>query len=118
MPVPMCSSSLMRNPLSVSRARAVRRSQRSPSSNSPVQMKTPARFTSAGEMTGSAPCPSLRSEPDAVRSALARRHQPEVLDQLDHELIALVPVKTRIREIADRLKLDISSFELVDAEHV
>ena len=28
----------------------------------------------------------LRSEPDAVRSALARRHQPEVLEQLDRAI--------------------------------
>ena len=43
-----CSSSLMPGPVSGSRARAARCSQSSPSSNSPVQMRSPARLTSAG----------------------------------------------------------------------
>ena len=73
MPVPMCSSSLMGGPVSVSRARAVRRSQRSPSSNSPAQMRVPARFTSAGVMTGSAPQPCCSAR------AIASRHRRRVV---------------------------------------
>jgi probable Rubsico expression protein CbbX len=39
-------------------------------------------------------------------AALAETNVVEVLDQLDHELIALAPVKTRIREIAALLLID------------
>jgi probable Rubsico expression protein CbbX len=39
-------------------------------------------------------------------AALAATNVTEVLDQLDHELIALRPVKTRIREIAALLLID------------
>jgi probable Rubsico expression protein CbbX len=39
-------------------------------------------------------------------AALDETNVVEVLDQLDHELIALVPVKTRIREIAALLLID------------
>ena len=73
MPVPRCSNSLMTGPVSVSRAWAARRSQRSPSSNSPVQMRVPARFTSAGEMTGSAPQPCCSAR------AIASRHRRRVV---------------------------------------
>ena len=46
--------------------------------------------------------------PDAadLGAALAETHVIEVLDQLDEELIALLPVKTRIREIAALLLVD------------
>ena len=39
-------------------------------------------------------------------AALSETNVLEVLDQLDHELIALAPVKTRIREIAALLLID------------
>ncbi len=39
-------------------------------------------------------------------AALAATNVTEVLDQLDEDLIALVPVKTRIREIAALLLID------------
>ena len=47
-----------------------------------------------------------------LAAALSATNVAEVLDQLDEELIALVPVKTRIREIAallliDRLRLEV-----------
>ena len=47
-----------------------------------------------------------------LAAALSATNVTEVLDQLDEELIALVPVKTRIREIAallliDRLRLEV-----------
>jgi probable Rubsico expression protein CbbX len=41
-----------------------------------------------------------------LAAALSATNVTEVLDQLDHELIALVPVKTRIREIAALLLID------------
>jgi len=41
-----------------------------------------------------------------LREALTSTNVLEVLDQLDRELIALVPVKTRIREIAALLLID------------
>jgi probable Rubsico expression protein CbbX len=41
-----------------------------------------------------------------LRAALTATNVVEVLDQLDRELIALVPVKTRIREIAALLLID------------
>jgi probable Rubsico expression protein CbbX len=49
-----------------------------------------------------------RPLPDAadLGAALDETNVIEVLDQLDHELIALVPVKTRIREIAALLLID------------
>ncbi len=47
----------------------------------------------------------LPSEAD-LGAALAETNVIEVLDQLDEDLIALVPVKTRIREIAALLLID------------
>ena len=41
-----------------------------------------------------------------LAAALAETHVLEVLDQLDRELIALAPVKQRIREIAALLLID------------
>jgi len=51
------------------------------------------------------------AEPEAadsadLQAALTQTNVLEVLDQLDRELIALVPVKTRIREIAALLLID------------
>ncbi len=47
----------------------------------------------------------LPTEAD-LRAALAETNVLEVLDQLDRELIALAPVKQRIREIAALLLID------------
>jgi probable Rubsico expression protein CbbX len=49
--------------------------------------------------------PGLRDSAD-LQAALTATNVVEVLDQLDRELIALVPVKTRIREIAALLLID------------
>ena len=49
--------------------------------------------------------PVVRDEAD-LAEALSATNVMEVLDQLDRELIALVPVKTRIREIAALLLID------------
>jgi probable Rubsico expression protein CbbX len=49
--------------------------------------------------------PVVRDEAD-LGAVLDETHVLEVLDQLDHELIALKPVKTRIREIAALLLVD------------
>ncbi|HWE82576.1 MAG TPA: CbbX protein [Gaiellaceae bacterium] len=49
--------------------------------------------------------PEVRESAD-LASALSSTNVIEVLDQLDRELIALVPVKTRIREIAALLLID------------
>jgi probable Rubsico expression protein CbbX len=46
------------------------------------------------------------SESADLQAALTQTNVLEVLDQLDHELIALHPVKTRIREIAALLLID------------
>jgi probable Rubsico expression protein CbbX len=61
------------------------------------------------------PAAAAPEEPEEARpipdeanlgDALAETNVLEVLDQLDHELIALAPVKTRIREIAALLLID------------
>ncbi len=57
MPLTMCTSSPMSGPVSVCRARVVRCSHRSPSSNSPVHTIALASVISAGAITGSAPQP-------------------------------------------------------------
>ena len=49
--------------------------------------------------------PVVRERAD-IGAALDETNVLEVLDQLDHELIALAPVKTRIREIAALLLID------------
>src|SRR5437016_11125818 len=54
MPLTMCTSSLMSSPVSVCRARSVRCSHRSPSSNSPVQTRLAASVISAGAIIHSA----------------------------------------------------------------
>ena len=68
-PVVWCSSSLMSGPVSVCRARAARRSHRSPSSNSPVHTIVPASVTSAGAITGSV------AQPYRSASAIASRQR-------------------------------------------
>ena len=57
MPLTTCTSSLMSGPVSACRARMVRGSHRSASSNSPVHAIAPARVTSAGAMNHSVPQP-------------------------------------------------------------
>jgi len=54
-PAVWCSSSLISGPVSVCRACSVRRSHRSPSSNSPRNAIVPASVISAGAITGSVP---------------------------------------------------------------
>jgi probable Rubsico expression protein CbbX len=49
--------------------------------------------------------PEVRDRAD-LQAALTQTNVLEVLDQLDRELIALLPVKTRIREIAALLLID------------
>src|SRR6202012_2013162 len=49
-----------RGPGSIYKGRASHRSQRSASEYSPAQIREPARFSSAGAMTGSAPQPRRR----------------------------------------------------------
>jgi len=68
--VPMSDSILMRNPLSFSRARAVRRSQRAPSSNHRPDEHA-GQFTSAGEITARRPSLAGASSAIASRSASA-----------------------------------------------
>ena len=54
---------------------------------------------------GGGRAPGLATQAD-LQAALTQTNVLEVLDQLDRELIALVPVKTRIREIAALLLID------------
>ncbi len=58
----------------------------------------------AGESVANVP-PSLPTEAN-LAAALAATNITQVLDDLDRELIALAPVKTRIREIAALLLID------------
>ncbi|MDE2595058.1 MAG: CbbX protein [Burkholderiales bacterium] len=44
--------------------------------------------------------------PKTVADVLAQSQVEEVLDELDHELVGLVPIKTRIRDIAALLVID------------
>ena len=68
-PAVWCSSSLMSGPVSVCRARSVRRNHRSPSSNSPSHTIVPASVISAGAITGSVP------QPYRSASAIASRQR-------------------------------------------
>ena len=64
--------------------------------------EAPAPEGAAVEDEGARPIPDTAD----LGSALAETNVLEVLDQLDQELIALAPVKTRIREIAALLLID------------
>ncbi|MDQ3194814.1 MAG: CbbX protein [Pseudomonadota bacterium] len=60
-------------------------------------------------MTDEAQTPKLAAAPDAavdLDGAFRDSHIQEILEQLDRELIGLVPVKTRIRETAALLLVD------------
>ena len=80
-------------------------------SGTPFGMVRNSPAAPAEEPPAEAPATSRRPSrpiPDAadLGAALAETHVTEVLDQLDEELIALLPVKTRIREIAALLLID------------
>ena len=70
--------------------------------NAPAAPAEAAAGDDADEAEADRPLPT---RPISARRS-ARRNVLEVLDQLDHELIALAPVKTRIREIAALLLID------------
>ena len=72
--------------------------------NPPVapEAEPPAAVPDEVEEEGPRPIPDTAD----LGSALAETNVLEVLDQLDRELIALAPVKTRIREIAALLLID------------
>ena len=84
-------------------------STRFPFGSAPVvQEKTPAppaappTVTDETGATVAAPLPTEAN----LAAALAETNVMQVLDDLDHDLIALLPVKTRIREIAALLLID------------
>jgi probable Rubsico expression protein CbbX len=52
------------------------------------------------------PVPGSDATAVDLTAALAQSQVPEILDQLDRELVGLAPVKTRIREIAALLVID------------
>ncbi len=73
--------------------------------NAPVAQEHPEPPVAApGETAVDVPAPV--KEVADLGAALAETHVIEVLDQLDRELIALAPVKQRIREIAALLLID------------
>ena len=84
-------------------------STRFPFGSAPVPQETtsaapaaPPAATDETASTASAPLPTEAN----LAAALAETNITQVLDDLDHELIALAPVKTRIREIAALLLID------------
>ena len=74
--------------------------------NAPAAQNTPEPpVVAPAEVTADLAAPVKRDVAD-LGAALAQSHVLEVLDQLDRELIALAPVKQRIREIAALLLID------------
>ena len=71
--------------------------------NTPAPPAAPPAATTDGAVPEvAAPLPTVAD----LGAALAETNITQVLDDLDHELIALAPVKTRIREIAALLLID------------
>jgi probable Rubsico expression protein CbbX len=60
--------------------------------------------TPAGEAPAAAPAPA--EAPRTIGEVLAQSQVEAVMDELDHDLIGLVPVKQRIRDIAALLVVD------------
>ena len=66
-------------------------------------MGTPVAGTAAGAAAADAPPPQASHD---LAAAFANSQVGEVLDELDRELVGLVPVKSRIRDIAALLLID------------
>ena len=74
--------------------------------NAPVAQQAPEPPAAAPAEATTAELPAPVADVADLGAALAETHVLEVLDQLDRELIALAPVKQRIREIAALLLID------------
>ena len=79
-----------------------------PNYNIPGQRAAPAGGPSPGGGTAVAGSGADAGEPPprTVAAVLSRSHADDVLDELDRDLIGLVPVKSRIRDIAALLVID------------
>jgi len=80
-----------------------------PTYNIPGQTTAPAAGSSSADSgTAAAGSAAEAGEPTprTVAAVLSRSHADDVLDELDRDLIGLVPVKSRIRDIAALLVID------------